>query len=271
MDNTNRAPMAYKTKSHEIFRSTASTIDIPGRRSPHTKQQPTGLLFASPAARPCCSNPFHAQKRKTRTQRVLVFLGAMEGTRTARPSHRRGKQQPGGLLFSARGSPSRNVYRGSCGSKDFMAFCFVSHGCTVGVIHVRLCRALYCIAIGFRCPLVLAALLGQPVHQELCYRHGGRRPSTATPIRASFCRRTGACRSLSQLLFRISRNQGVTHTTLQAKSCANERSAALWILPGRALENGAPCSMRQVRHLAQRMNRRFCLTIRKIKTIITMR
>lgn len=130
MDNTNRAPMAYKTKSHEIFRSTASTIDIPGRRSPHTKQQPTGLLFASPAARPCCSSPFLAQKkkdqntvpaprqtfpdgdpralnnsppgcclprlwlgravrvpsthkkRKTRTHCVLVFLGAMEGTRT---------------------------------------------------------------------------------------------------------------------------------------------------------------------------------------------
>ena len=119
-------------------------------------------------------------------------------------------------------------------------FCFVSHGCTVGVIHVRLCRALYCIAIGFRCPLVLAALLEQPIHQELFHRHCGRRPSTATPIRASFCRRTGACRSLSQPLFRISRNQGVTHWTLQAKSCANERSAALWILPGRALENGVP-------------------------------
>ena len=40
---------------------------------------------------------------------------------------------------------------------------------------------------------------------------GGQRPSTATPIRASFCHRTGACRSLSQPLFRISRNQGVTH------------------------------------------------------------
>ena len=49
---------------------------------------------------------------------------------------------------------------------------------------------------------------------------GGRRSSTAMPIRASFCRRTGACRSLSQPFFRISRNQGVTHTTLQAKSCA---------------------------------------------------
>lgn len=204
----------------------------------------------------------------------LSFL-CVEGTRTARPSRRRGKQQPGGLLFSARGSPSRNVYRGSCGSKGFMAFLFCKpwlHGfCTVAVYHIRLCRAMYCIAIGFRCPLVLAALLGRPVHQELCYRHGGRRPSTAMPIHASFCRRTGACRSLSQPLFRISWNQGVTHWTLQAKSCANERSAALWILPGRALENGVPCSVRQVRHLAQRTNRRFCLTIRKIKTIITMR
>ena len=65
--------------------------------------------------------------------------------------------------------------------------------------------------VGLGCPLVLAALLGQPVHQKLCHRHGGRRPSTATPIHASFCRRTGACRSRSQPLFRISRNQGVTH------------------------------------------------------------
>ena len=40
---------------------------------------------------------------------------------------------------------------------------------------------------------------------------GGQRPSTATPIRTSFCHRTGACRSLSQPLFRVSRNQGVTH------------------------------------------------------------
>ena len=70
----------------------------------------------------------------------LSFL-CVEGTRTARPSRRRGKQQPGGLLFSARGSPSRNVCRGSCGSKDFMDFLFYKpwlHGfCTVGVIHVR--------------------------------------------------------------------------------------------------------------------------------------
>ena len=79
-------------------------------------------------------------------------------------------------------------------------------------------------------------LLSQLVQFGLVDGLGGRRMSTATPIRAPFCRRTGACRSLSQPLFRISR----THTTLQAKSCANERSAALWILPGRALENGVP-------------------------------
>ena len=28
--------------------------------------------------------------------------------------------------------------------------------------------------VGFGCPLVLAALLGQPIHEELCYRHRGR-------------------------------------------------------------------------------------------------
>ena len=56
---------------------------------------------------------------------------------------------------------------------------------------------------------------------------GGQKPLAAMPIRASFCRRTGACRSLLQPLFRISRNQGVTHTTLQAKSCAKGRCAPL--------------------------------------------
>ena len=40
---------------------------------------------------------------------------------------------------------------------------------------------------------------------------GGQKPLAAIPIRASFCRRIGACRSCSQSLFRISRNQGVTH------------------------------------------------------------
>ena len=36
--------MAYKAKSHEIFRFTASTVDIPTRWNPRAKQQPTGLI-----------------------------------------------------------------------------------------------------------------------------------------------------------------------------------------------------------------------------------
>lgn len=35
----------------------AFLVDIPGRWKPRTKQQPTGLLFATPAAWPCCSRP----------------------------------------------------------------------------------------------------------------------------------------------------------------------------------------------------------------------
>ena len=33
--------------------------------------------------------------------------------------------------------------------------------------------------VGFGCPLVLAALLGQPIHQELCHRHRGRNQECA--------------------------------------------------------------------------------------------
>ena len=43
MDNTDRAenvhPWLTKQKSHEIFRSTASTVDIPTRWDPRAKQQ----------------------------------------------------------------------------------------------------------------------------------------------------------------------------------------------------------------------------------------
>ena len=45
----------------------------------------------------------------------------------------------------------------------------------------------------------------------------------------------------------------------------------LWILPGRALENEVPCAARHVRHLAQKTNRKFYLTIRRICTIIAIR
>ncbi|WP_243125047.1 hypothetical protein [Faecalibacterium prausnitzii] len=90
MDNTDRAetvqPWLTKQKSHEIFRFTASTVDIPTRWNPRAKQQPTGLIACGAMRRRPVRAPSIAQtkkkKRKTSTQCVLVFLGAMEGTRT---------------------------------------------------------------------------------------------------------------------------------------------------------------------------------------------
>ena len=76
-------PWLTKQKSHEIFRSTASTVDIPTRWDPRAKQSRTvALLAALCAAALFESLPSRKQKRKTSTQCVLVFLGAMEGTRT---------------------------------------------------------------------------------------------------------------------------------------------------------------------------------------------
>ena len=34
--------------------------------------------------------------------------------------------------------------------------------------------------VGFGCPFVFAALLGQPIHQELCHRHRGRDQKSAS-------------------------------------------------------------------------------------------
>ena len=87
MENTDRAetvqPWLTKQKSHEIFRSTASTVDIPNHWDPQAKQQPTGLIACGAVRRRLVRAPSIVQtKRKTSTQRVLVFLGAMEGTRT---------------------------------------------------------------------------------------------------------------------------------------------------------------------------------------------
>ena len=117
-----------KQKSYEIFRSTASTVDIPTHWDPRAKQSPTGALLAALCAafrvafadfsaahwqgfeksERCPNNSslslpqaavvvvavqvlFRTEKEKTSTQRVLVFLGAMEETRT-----------PGLLIRSAR-------------------------------------------------------------------------------------------------------------------------------------------------------------------------
>ena len=133
MDHTDRAktvqPWLTKQKSHEIFRFTASTVDIPNRWNPRAKQSRTVALLAAlcaalwvafadfsaapwqalknqnaaPTTPPCfCrrqrsssllfkSLPSCRQKEKPEHECVLVFLGAMEGTRT-----------PGLLIRSAR-------------------------------------------------------------------------------------------------------------------------------------------------------------------------
>ena len=51
MDNSDRAetvqPLPEKQKSHEIFRFTASTVDIPNRWNPRAKQSRTVALLAA--------------------------------------------------------------------------------------------------------------------------------------------------------------------------------------------------------------------------------
>ena len=80
----------------------------------------------------CCGAP-----RKTSTHCVLVFLFCLRDGRDSNraAAHSAVSNQPGGLLLSPRVPTRRNVYRGSCGSKDFMAFLFCKpwlHGfCTV--------------------------------------------------------------------------------------------------------------------------------------------
>ena len=50
---------------------------------------------------------------KIPSQMTRDFLRGRDRTRTARPRRRRGKQQPSGLLFSARFPTARNVYQES--------------------------------------------------------------------------------------------------------------------------------------------------------------
>ena len=76
--------------------------------------------------------------------KVLITFNYKEDTETV--AFREAVKAEKSSDMSARGAPENAVK-----SKDFMAFLFCKpwvHGfCTVGVIHVRLCRALYCIAI----------------------------------------------------------------------------------------------------------------------------
>ena len=64
--------------------------------------------------------------RKTSTHCVLVFLFCLRDGRGSNraAAHSAASNQPSGLLLSPRVPTRRNVYHGSCKSKDFMAFLF---------------------------------------------------------------------------------------------------------------------------------------------------
>ena len=63
-----------KQKSHEIFRSTASTVDIPTRWDPRAKQSRTVALLAALCAA-ALFEPFHrADKKKNQNTNVFWFF-----------------------------------------------------------------------------------------------------------------------------------------------------------------------------------------------------
>ena len=120
----NRATMAYKTKkSHEIFRFTASTVDIPTRWNPRAKQQQRVALAdcLRRYAPPPCSSPFHRANMKkqppTTQNRAIggcfIFDQALAtpvsraafATAFATASATRGSNAPG-MMFSSLRSAS---------------------------------------------------------------------------------------------------------------------------------------------------------------------
>ena len=86
MDNTDRAetvqPWLTKQKSREIFRFTASTVDIPTRWNPRAKQQPTGLIACGAMRRRPVRAPSIAQTKKKNQHTMCTgfFFGASSDT-----------------------------------------------------------------------------------------------------------------------------------------------------------------------------------------------
>ena len=67
-------PWLTKQKSHEIFRFTASTLDIPSRWDPRAKQSRTVALLAALCAA-ALFEPFHrADKKKNQNTNVFWFF-----------------------------------------------------------------------------------------------------------------------------------------------------------------------------------------------------
>ena len=73
------------------------------------------------------SLPSHQEKPEHIRVLVFLFVCTMEGLEQGGGAQRR-KQSHSAALLSLRVPMRRNVYRGSCGSKDFMAFLFFWQG-----------------------------------------------------------------------------------------------------------------------------------------------
>ena len=65
-------------KSHEIFRFTASTLDIPSRWDPRAKQSRTVALLAALCAA-ALFEPFHRTKKNQNTNVFWFFLVRWKG------------------------------------------------------------------------------------------------------------------------------------------------------------------------------------------------
>ena len=76
---------------------------------------------------------------KIPSQMTRDFLRERYRTRTARPRRRRGKQQPSGLLFSARFPTRRNVYQESSACRSTICTASVGRDRT-GTMYVRAIR-----------------------------------------------------------------------------------------------------------------------------------
>ena len=78
MDNTHRAktvhPWLAKQKSHEIFRSTASTVDIPTHWDPQAKQSLTVALLAALRTAALFELFHRAGKKKNQNTNVFWFF-----------------------------------------------------------------------------------------------------------------------------------------------------------------------------------------------------
>ena len=125
-------PWLTKQKSHEIFRSTASTVDIPTRWDPRAKQQPTGLIAYGAMRRRPVRVPSIAQTKKKNQHTMCTGFSWCDGRGSNKAAAHSAASKATVRLCLARGSQSVGMSTvEAVDRKISWLFCFVSHGCTV--------------------------------------------------------------------------------------------------------------------------------------------